>query len=115
MIADAEYKKRPESIGMNTYLHGAIQKYRWMTILGGDEVELDDYYVCNRIGCSPAVFAYLDRDDPIDDVTLNRLRTYDKRGVTNHVILIAASGFGKTLMLQHLFLHIFRRLSRIYI
>lgn len=104
LIADAEYKKRPESIGLNTYLHGAIQKYKWMTILGGDEVELDDYYVCNQVGRSPAVFAYLDKDDPIDDATLNRLRTYDKRGVTNHVILIAASGFGKTLMLQHLFL-----------
>ena len=31
-----------------------------MTILGGDEVELDEYYVCNRIGRSPAVIAYLD-------------------------------------------------------
>ena len=103
-IADREYKKRPEAIGFSTYLHGAIQKYKWMTILGGDEVELDEYYVCNRIGRSPAVIAYLDKGNTIDEATLQQLRTYDKRGVTNRVILIAASGFGKTLMLQHLFL-----------
>lgn len=104
LVADTEYKKRPEAIGLNTYIHGAIQKYKWMTILGGDEVELDQYYVCNRIGRSPAVIAYLDKDNTIDEATLNQLRTYDKRGITNRVILIAASGFGKTLMLQHLFL-----------
>ena len=103
-IADSEYKKRPEAIGLNTYLHGAISKYRLMTLLGGDEVELDDYYVCNRIGRSPAVISYLDKDNTIDEATLQKLRTYDKRGETNRVILIAASGFGKTLMLQHLFL-----------
>lgn len=104
LVADAEYKKRPEAIGLNTYLHGAIQKYKCMTILGGDEVELDEYYVCNRIGRSPAVIAYLDKGNTIDEATLKQLRTYDKRGITNRVILIAASGFGKTLMLQHLFL-----------
>ena len=104
LVADAEYKKRPEAIGLNTYLRGAIQKYKCMTILGGDEVELDEYYVCNRIGRSPAVIAYLDKGNTIDEATLKQLRTYDKRGITNRVILIAASGFGKTLMLQHLFL-----------
>ncbi|MBO5568086.1 MAG: NACHT domain-containing protein, partial [Clostridia bacterium] len=88
----------------SSYLHGAIQKYKWMTILGGDEVELDEYYVCNRIGRSPAVIAYLDKGNTIDEATLKQLRTYDRRGITNRVILIAASGFGKTLMLQHLFL-----------
>lgn len=103
-IANSEYKKRPEAIGLNTYLHGAIQKYKWMTILGGEEVELDEYYVCNRIGRSPAVIAYLDKGNTIDEATLKQLRSYDKRGITNRVILIAASGFGKTLMLQHLFL-----------
>ena len=102
-IADAEYKKRPEAVGLNTYLHGAIQKYKWMTILSGEEVELDEYYVCNRIGRSPAVIAYLDKGNTIDNATLKQLRTYDRRGITNRVILIAASGFGKTLMLQHLF------------
>lgn len=104
LIADTEYRKRPEAIGLNTYLYGAIAKYRLMTILGGDEVELDDYYVCNRIGRSPAVFAHLDKGKTIDQATLKALRSFDENTVTNRVILIAASGFGKTLMLQHLFL-----------
>ncbi len=103
LIADGEYKKRPEAIGLNTYLHGAIAKYKWMTILGGDEVELDDYYVCNHIGRSQSVFAYLDKGNTIDQATLKILRSF-ANVITNRIMLIAACGFGKTLMLQHLFL-----------
>lgn len=103
-IANAEYKKRPEAIGLNTYLHGAIQKYKRMKILGGEEVDLDEYYVCNRIGQHAAVVAHLDKDDTIDDATLQKLHNFKNRGVLNRIFLIAASGFGKTLMLQHLFL-----------
>ena len=111
LLADKEYKKRPEAIGLNTYLHGAIAKYKWMTILGGDEVELDDYYICNRIGRSPSVFAYLDKGNTIEQATLKKLRSFDPNITTNRVMLIAASGFGKTLMLQHLFLEAARQIG----
>jgi len=43
------------------------------------------------------------RGNCIVDATLQKLRTYDRRGETKYVILIGACGYGKTLMLQHLF------------
>ena len=103
-IVPEQYKQRPEPVGFGTYLQGAVNKHKWMRILGEDECLLSDHFICNRIGTTSAVFSHRSSGIRIENATLNKLRTYDRRGETRHVILIAGGGYGKTLMLQHLFL-----------
>ena len=103
-VIPIEYTKKPPAIGFDNYLDGAIAKYKWMHILGEDECLLEDYFVCNHIGNSATVFSNRSRTALIEDATLKKIRTFDARGETAHVILIGHGGSGKTLMLRHLFL-----------
>ena len=103
-IVPREYAKKRPSIGFDVYLQGAVEKYKWMHILGEDECLLEDHFVCNRISITPMVFSSRSKAAPIEDATLKKLRTFDSRGETNHILLLGNSGSGKTLMLKHLFL-----------
>lgn len=100
----AEYRKPPELKGFGTYLWEAKRNYRLMKLPGNEECQLANYFVCNNIGTSSAVFPHRIRGKYIEDATLPKIRKFDRRGEIRDAILIGACGYGKTLMLQHLFL-----------
>ena len=100
----AEYKKTPEPAGFEAYLRSACDKLRWMKIPGGEERLLGELFVPGNIGTSSAVFPNRIRGKHITNPTLRKILTFDRRGEMRHVILIGACGYGKTLMMQHLFL-----------
>ena len=103
-IIPGAYKSKPRSAGYDSYLWHAAKKLKYMQLPHEDENLLERYFVCNEIGTSSIVFPRkrLDRIHP--QANLQSIRTYDKRGETRCTILIGACGYGKTLMLQHLFL-----------
>ena len=103
-IVPAEYKKAPEPVGFGTYLRGAKSKFKWMKLPGEGEHLLSELLVTNNIGTSSAVFPHRIRGNYIKDATLTKIRTFDRRGEMRRVFLIGACGYGKTLMMQHLFL-----------
>lgn len=93
------------------YITKATERYNVMKLIGGSEVPLEDYFVCNTIGDKQRVIT--DRaklkctclED--DEVTIEGIRNMymKRRGYDNRKsILIGCGGSGKTLMLQHLFL-----------
>lgn len=93
------------------YIRKAIKSYKWMNIQGGDEGELQDYYVCNTLSFnSPYMTASKSgktNEAIIEEASLEKLMNYRKNrtGVNNNYsILIGNGGIGKTLMLQHLFI-----------
>ncbi len=80
-----------------------------MKLIGGDEVPLEDFFVCNTIGEKERVFADKKRIKCafIDEPSLKSIReVYKKtRNYDNlKTVLIGSGGYGKSLMLQHLFL-----------
>ncbi|MCH3998546.1 MAG: NACHT domain-containing protein [Lachnospiraceae bacterium] len=103
-IVPTEYKKAPEPVGFKNYLCGAENRYKWVKLPGEDECLLSDVFVCNNIGTSAAVFPNRITGNCIENATLEKLRTYDRRGEVLKIILIGGCGYGKTLMLQHLFI-----------
>lgn len=103
-IVSTEYKKPPEPVGFKTYLRGAENRYKLVRLPGEDECLLSDVFVCNNIGTSAAVFPNRITGNYIENATLEKLRTYDRRGEVQRIILIGGCGYGKTLMLQHLFI-----------
>ncbi len=101
-IVAATYNSRLTPNVYGEYIQKAVNQYNNMTLLGGEECSLDDGYVCNYIATSSGVFVRNKRG-VIADATLEKLRTFDRRGVSNNILLVASGGMGKTLMLQHLF------------
>ena len=99
-----EYRKPPELKGFGAYLREAKRNYGLMKLPGNEECQLSAYFVCNNIGTSSAVFPHRIRGNYIEDATLLKIRRFDRRGEIRNSILIGACGYGKTLMLQHLFL-----------
>ena len=93
----------------------AEERYNLMKLIGGEEVLLDDYFVCNSIG--ERIKVGVDRSKIktgyIDDATIEKIRNfYSKRGFDNRkVLLLASGGSGKTLMLQHLLLESMSRFN----
>lgn len=91
------------------YIEKATERYNVMRLIGGKEVSLKDFFVCNTIGEKERVFAdkkkikclYLDnpRMNTIRNMYLKQ-RGYDNK----RTLLIGSGGCGKSLMLQHLFL-----------
>lgn len=90
------------------YIHKAEQRYNVMKLIGGDEVPLDKFFVCNTIAEKERVFADKKKIkcEYLDDPDLESIRRiYSKRGYDNRLtVLIGSGGCGKSLMLQHLFL-----------
>lgn len=90
------------------YIDKASERYNVMKLIGGDEVPLDKFFVCNTIGQKERVFAdktrikctYLENPD------MRKLRDmFSNRGLDNlRTLLIGSGGCGKSLMMQHLFL-----------
>ena len=107
-IISAEYNRtNTATISNNTfepYLGRACQKLRWLKPLEEDAGLIKDLYVCNNLGKTAAAFPYRVRGNYIENATLPTLQHYDKHTETNHILIIGACGYGKTLMLQHLFL-----------
>lgn len=103
-IVPAEYKKVPEPVGFDIYLRSAKNKLKWMKLPGEGEHLISELFVANNIGTSSAVFPHRIRGNYIKDATLTKIRTFDRRGEIRRAFLIGACGYGKTLMMQHLFL-----------
>lgn len=103
-IVPTEYRKPPELKGFGVYIREAKRKFGAMKLPGEGESQLGEYFVCNHIGTSSAAFPNRVRGTYIENATLPALRNFDRRGETRNIILIGACGYGKTLMLQHLFL-----------
>lgn len=99
-----EHGDNPESSGIDKYVLGAYEKYKWMRLPGEGEYPIDDFYVCNNIGTSSAVYPLRIKGNVIEQATLERIKNFDKRAEIWCALIIGACGFGKTLMLQHLFL-----------
>lgn len=103
-IVPVEYRKPPELKGFSTYLREAKRNYSLMKLPGNEECHMDSYFVCNNIGTSSAVFPHRIRGNYLEEATLQKIRKFDRRGEIMNTILIGACGYGKTLMLQHLFI-----------
>ena len=103
-IVPDEYKKPPELKGFGTYIREAKRKIGAMKLPGEGESQLGEYFVCNHIGTSSAAFPNRVRGTYIENATLPALRNFDRRGETRNIILVGACGYGKTMMLQHLFI-----------
>ncbi|GAB6397738.1 hypothetical protein MOB1_20600 [Faecalimonas mobilis] len=90
------------------YIDKASERYNVMKLIGGDEVPLDKFFVCNTIGQKERVFADKSRikSGYLENPSMRKLRDmFSKRGLDNlHTLLIGSGGCGKSLMLQHLFL-----------
>ena len=91
------------------YITKATERYNVMKLIGGSEVALEDYFVCNTIGDRQRVIT--DKTKPkcetIEDATIEKIRCmyWNRRRYDNRKsILIGCGGSGKTLMMQHLFL-----------
>ncbi len=87
-----------------TYILSAYEKYRWMKLPGEGDFPIEDFYVCNNLGTSSAVYPLRIKGNVIKQATLEKIKTFDKRAEIWCALLIGACGFGKTLMLQHLFI-----------
>ena len=92
-----------------SYVKKASARYNVMKLIGGDEVPLEDFFVCNTIGEKERVFIDKKRIKSLflDDPDLDSIRKMykEKLGYDNkRTILIGSGGSGKSLMLQHLFL-----------
>ena len=102
------YEGTASSSRFSEYIHYAKERYNLMKLIGGEEVLLDDYFVCNSIG--EKIKFGVDRSKVksgyIDDATIEKIRDfYSKKGFDNRkVLLLASGGSGKTLMLQHMLL-----------
>ncbi len=90
------------------YIRKAVQRYNVMKLIGGNEVPLDEFFVCNTIAEKERVFADKKkiRCEFLEDPDLKSIRSiFKKRGHDNLLtVLIGSGGCGKSLMLQHLFL-----------
>ncbi len=90
------------------YIDKAKERYNVMKLIGGDEVPLDKFFVCNAIGEKERVFADKNKisGEYLDRPTMQSIRDiFKKRRYDNlKTVLIGSGGCGKSLMLQHLFL-----------
>lgn len=90
------------------YISKATQRYNVMKLIGGTEVPLADFFICNTIGEKEKVFADKQRIKCVylDEPDLDKIRDiYKQRRYDNlKTVLIGSGGCGKSLMLQHLFM-----------
>ena len=77
-IIPAAYIKAPEPTGFETYIRGAVNRFKWMRLPGEDEQLMDDVFVCSNIGTSAAVFPHRIRGNYIENATLEKIRTIDR-------------------------------------
>ncbi|WP_165392500.1 NACHT domain-containing protein [Blautia producta] len=103
-IMNSAYQSKLLPDAFKKYIGKAVREYNRVTLLDGDECLLEDCYVCNYIGTSSGVFVNRRSTSIIKDATLEKIKTYDRRGINKNTILIGSGGIGKTLMLQHLFI-----------
>lgn len=103
-VVPEAYIKTPEPVRYGAYIRNAAKKFKWMRLPGEDECLMSEFFVCNSIGTSLAVFPHRVRGSYIREATLDKIRTSDRRGEIRCALLIGSCGYGKTLMLQHLFI-----------
>ena len=78
------YEGTASSSRFSEYIHYAKERYNLMKLIGGEEVLLDDYFVCNSIG--EKIKFGVDRSKVksgyIDDATIEKIRDfYSKKGL----------------------------------
>ena len=109
------YEGTASTSRFSDYIRYAQERYNLMRLIGGEEVNLDDYFVCNSIGERLKVGTDRSKIKTgyIDDATIEKLRFfYEKRNYDNRkVLLLGSGGSGKTLMLQHLLLESISRFN----
>lgn len=117
--ADEFYRSFEIKTDFTDYINTKREWYSVMKLIGGDEVSLEDYFVCNYIGDKLRVGFNKQRSKAaggyIEGATLEKIRNlYASRGVDNRkVLLLGSGGSGKTLMMQHLFLDALDRFQEI--
>ena len=104
LFEDDENGTASENTKDDTYVLAAYEKYKWMRLPGEGEYPMEDFYVCNNLGTASAVYPLRIKGNVIEQATLEKIRTFDKRAEIWCALIIGACGFGKTLMLQHLFM-----------
>lgn len=109
------YEGTASTSKFSDYIRYAQERYSLMKLIGGEEVFLDDYFVCNSIGEKRRVG--VDRSKVktgyIDDATIEKIRDFcEKRNYGyKRAQLLGSGGSGKTLMLQHLLLESINRFN----
>ncbi len=113
-IIGSTYTYQGTNISFSEYKNAAIDRYNKMKLIGGQEVPLRDYFVCNTIGDSQRFMTDKSQYKGLylDDATVDSIRSlYKDSGKKQYkdfdnkkCVLIGSGGSGKTLMLQHLFL-----------
>ena len=104
-----EHGDDSESSVADKYVLGAYRNYKRMRLPDEGDYPIDDFYVCNNIGTSSAVYPLRIKGRVIEEATLEKLKSFDERAEIWCAIVIGACGFGKTLMLQHLFIEAVNR------
>lgn len=102
-IVPTAYKIIPEHTGYEAYLRESLDKFKSMRLPNEDEYQLNEFFVCSNIGTSAVVYPHRSRGQYIENATLEKIRTFDRRAETWCALIIGACGCGKTVMLQHLF------------
>ena len=103
-----EYSSDDLKVDFKDYVVKATERYNVMRLIGGQEVPLEDYFICNTLGDSQRQNGNRKnfKGALVEDATVEKVRNvYEKRHTDNRkCIFIGSGGSGKTLMLQHLFL-----------
>lgn len=107
-VLSKEYSSVDLKVDFKDYVVKATERYNVMRLIGGQEVPLEDYFICNTLGDSQRQNGNRKnfKGVLIEDATVEKVRNvYEKRHTDNRKCLfIGSGGCGKTLMLQHLFL-----------
>ena len=107
-ILVTEYSSDDFKEGFKDYIVKATERYNVMRLIGGHEVPLEDYFICNTLGDSQRHNGNRRnfKGALVEDATVEKVRSvYEKRHTDNRkCVFIGSGGSGKTLMLQHLFL-----------
>lgn len=113
-IVRKTYVYQDTEVSFFEYKSKAIDRYNKMKLIGGKEVPLEDYFVCNTIGDSQRFMTDISQYKGVclDNARVESIRSIFKDSGkkqykdfdNKRCILIGSGGSGKTLMLQHLFL-----------
>lgn len=107
-IMATEYASDDLKVDFKDYIVKATERYNVMRLIGGQEVPLEDYFICNTLGDSQRQNGNRKsfKGTLVEDASVEKIRSiYEKRHTDNRkCLLIGSGGSGKTLMLQHLFL-----------
>lgn len=107
-ILAMEYSSDNLKVDFKDYITKATKRYDAMRLIGGREVPLEKYFICNTLGDAQRQNGNRKnfKGALVEDATIEKVRNvYEKRHTDGRMCkIIGSGGSGKTLMLQHLFL-----------